>query len=245
MGVRENIRREIARLGYGTNLKKFTDEKGITKIYPYLNQILNGRRRYNEVIISRIAEALGVPVSVLFSDGPVEIKSPTLTFDAPRGKADYVSVPLFPDPVILGPGYDMRDLRPEGHVAILKKHLPVGFSSPEDRIVCFPTDGISMKPTINPDSFVWIDRFVPRESVVEGGVYAFLLPDDGVTVKRLISMSEKLLIIDSDNPDREERAVGKLRGFPMALKIPEPDEPPVVVGRVIWVLNRLIEEPKK
>jgi len=243
MGIRENIRREIFRLGYGTNLKKFTDDKGLANIYPYINQILNGRRRYNEDIISRIADALGVPLSVLFSDGPVSINSPTLKFNMPEG--DYVPIKLFNDPVILGPGYDMRELRPEGHVAILKKHLPVGFSSHEDRVVCFPTTGISMKPTINPGSFVWIDRKVPREDVVEGGIYAFLSPDDGVTIKRLVALNEEHLVIDGDNPDREERALGSLKGFPLALKIPVPEDPPIIVGRVIWILNRLVEKPKK
>jgi len=47
-----------------------------------------------------------------------------------------------------------------------------------------------------------------------------------------------------DNLDREERALGGLRRFPMALKIPEPEDPPIIVGRVIWILNRLIEKPK-
>jgi len=242
MGIRENIRREIFRLGYGTNLKKFTDEKGLANIYPYINQILNGRRRFNEDIISRIADALGVPLSVLFSDGPVSIKSPTLKFNMPEG--DYVPIKLFNDPMILGHGYDMRELRPEGHVAFLKEHLPVAFSSHEDQIVCFPTAGISMKPTINPGSFIWIDRDVPREDVVEGRIYAFLLPDDGVTIKRLVALNEEHIVIDGDNPDREERALGSLRGFPLALKIPEPDGPPIIVGRVIWILNRLIEKSK-
>jgi len=243
MGIRENIRREIFRLGYGTNLKKFTDDKGLANIYSYINQILNGRRRFNEDVISRIADALGVSLSVLFSDGPVSIKSPTLKFNMPEG--NYVPIKLFNDPVILGPGYDMSELRPEGHIAILKKHLPVGFSSHEDRVVCFPTAGISMKPTINPDSFIWIDRDVPREEVMKGEIYAFLLPNDAVTIKRLVALNEEHVVIDGDNPDREERALGSLKGFPLALKIPEPDNLPIIVGRVIWIMNRLVKYNEK
>jgi transcriptional regulator with XRE-family HTH domain len=240
MGIRENIKKQIDLLGYGGNLSRFAKDKGLSN--SHLNEILNGKKRYNEGWLKRVAVALGVDVEVLLSSGPVEIRPPVLKFNMPEG--DYVPIKLFNDPVILGPGYDMRELRPEGHVAILKGHLPFGFSSNEDRVVCFPTTGISMKPTINPGSFVWIDRDVPREDVVEGGIYAFLSPDDGVTIKRLVALDEEHIVIDGDNPDREERALGSLKGFPLALKIPEPDGPPIIVGRVIWILNRLVEKPK-
>jgi transcriptional regulator with XRE-family HTH domain len=58
MGIRENIKGRIAKLGYGDNLRRFATEKGLSN--SYLNLILNGKRRYNEDWLNKIASALGL-----------------------------------------------------------------------------------------------------------------------------------------------------------------------------------------
>jgi phage repressor protein C with HTH and peptisase S24 domain len=101
-----------------------------------------------------------------------------------------------------------------------------------------------MVPTILPDSYIWVDRYIPAETVTPGDIYAFLLPDGTVTIKRLIRVTDHQAIIDADNQDPAERKpTGSLKEFPMILPLRE--DLSVVRGRVIWILNRLVEKPKK
>ena len=172
-------------------------------------------------------------------------KEPVLKFNMPEG--DFEGIKLFPDPVSLGPGYELSEMVPEDYAPIFKSMLPKGWKSDKDRIVAFRTKGISMKPTINDGSIVWIDRMdvVPKI----GEVYAFLLKDFGniVTIKRLIKIDRHFMIIDGDNANQEDRKTEHLKDFPMVLNLKEYGHDGVspVRGRVIWVLNRLIEKIKE
>ena len=243
MGVRENIRKQLALLGYEGNLSRFAKEKGFSN--SYLNEILNGKRRFNEHWLNKIAAALNVEPWQLLSDRPLvpyESKEPVLNFNMPEG--DIEGIKVFDAPACLGPGYNMDECRPVGYMPIPKDDLPKGFKSEPNRIVCFPTSGTSMTPTILPDSYIWVDRFVPAEAVVSGGIYAFMLPDGSITIKRLIRLTDHSAIIDADNPDPAERKeTGSLKDFPMVLPLQE--DLSVVRGRVIWILNRLVEKPKR
>jgi len=55
------------------------------------------------------------------------------------------------------------------------------------------------------------------------------------------------MIIDGDNHDPRARKSEELKDYPMVLDLKEYTEADIspVKGRVIWVLNRLIEKPKK
>jgi hypothetical protein len=55
------------------------------------------------------------------------------------------------------------------------------------------------------------------------------------------------MIIDGDNQDKEDRKTEELRDYPMVLDLKEYSEADISPsrGRVFWVLNRLIEKPKK
>lgn len=237
MGVRENIRRQIDLLGYKGNLSKFAKDNELSN--SYLNEILNGKRRFNEDWLNKISKALNVEPWQLLADRPLvpyEPKGPSLIFNMPKGNIEGVKV--LDTPACLGPGYNMDECQPIGYMPIPKKDLPKGFSSERDRIVCFPTAGTSMIPTINPDSYIWVDRYVPIGAVVAGGIYAFLLPNGTVTIKRLIKLTDRSTIIDADNTDPAERKTS-LKDFPMILPLQEDHS--VIRGRVIWILNRLIE----
>ncbi|NLH75551.1 MAG: hypothetical protein GX465_00750 [Acidobacteria bacterium] len=247
MGIRENIRREIARLGYGTNLSKFCRDKGLSTVY--LNQLLNSRRRYNEDLLNKIAKALDVPVYQLFADEPL-VPFPQVRDEhaaAALVPDRFEKIKLFEDALSLGPGNDVSEIPPADYLPFLKKYLPRGYKSDPDRIVAFPTTGISMRPTINPGSVVWIDR--KDISPKEGEIYAFWLEDrQAITVKRLIKHTKRYCIIDGDNKDAEDRRSEDLREFPMAIDCKEDDDDShlwPIRGRVIWILNRLIEAPKK
>ncbi len=165
MGIRDNIRKHIGVLGYGGNISKFAKEKGFSN--SYLNEILNGKRRFNEDWLNKIAKALEVEPWQLLSDRllvPYESKEPTLVFNMPEGEIEGVKV--FDTPACLGPGFNMDECAPAGYMPIPKKDLPRGYKSDSNRIICLPTKGTSMVPTILPDSYIWVDRYVPAETVL-------------------------------------------------------------------------------
>jgi hypothetical protein len=76
-----------------------------------------------------------------------------------------------------------------------------------------------------------------------GQIYAFLLREasNAVTIKRLTKIERHFLIIDGDNQDPVARRGENLKDYPMVLhlKKSEPEEAPLIRGRVILVLNRL------
>jgi hypothetical protein len=82
------------------------------------------------------------------------------------------------------------------------------------RIVAFTAKGIGIKPTINDDSIVWIDRMdaIPKEREI----YSFLLKDfnNSIKVKRLIKIDRYFLIIDDGNKDKDDRKIRRSKRFP-------------------------------
>lgn len=244
MSIRDNIRKEIARQGYGSNISKFCRDKGLS--VAYINQFLNGRRRYNEDLLNKISDALNIPIYQLLADEPLIPYSQIKKHTEPS--EEFEQIKFFSDPLSLGPGVEISEIPPSDYLPFLKKWLPKGYKSDPDRIVAFPTTGISMKPTIMPGSIVWIDRMdiQPRE----GEIYAFWLErTNAITIKRLIKISRgRYCIIDGDNRNEEDRKSEELIDFPMVIDCKQHEEgdyPWPIRGRVIWVLNRFIEEPKK
>jgi len=233
MGIRENIRKAIE-LKYAGNVTRFSREHHLSN--SYLNEILSGKRRLNEDMLNKLAKALDVQVFELYADRPMvpyESREPVLQFNMPGAAIEGIKV--FEDPVCLGPGYNMDDLKPAGYMPIPKADLPRGYKSDKDRILCFRTAGYSMEPTIYDDSYVWIDRYI--DDAQPGGIYAFLLEDGSVTVKRLMSRHPDYLVLGSDNCAQP--------GFPRMLHLRAADEPTVIRGRVVWIMNRLVPKPKK
>lgn len=243
MGLRENLRRAIIN-AYGGNLSKFSKAVGISN--SYLNEILNGKQRWNEDFLNKASKALGIPPYQLLSDEPLIPFSQIKKHTEPPEALEYIK--FFLEPLPLGPGVELSEYPPNDYVPFLKKWLPRGYKSDQDRVVAFPTSGISMKPTIMPGSIVWVDRMdvQPRE----GQIYVFWLEKTNeLTIKRLIKISRgRYCIIDGDNRNEEDRKSEELKDFPMVIDCKEHEEgdhPWPIRGRVIWVLNRFIEEPKK
>ena len=63
----------------------------------------------------------------------------------------------------------------------------------------------------------------------------------------LVKIDRHFMMIDGDNTNPEDRKTEDLKDFPMFLnsKKYEHDDVSPVRGRVIWVLNRLKEKPRK
>ena len=246
----------INRKEIGLLLRKKRLQKGLTQeqlgklvgvTHATINHIENGIQNFTIDKLIKIAEVLEIPLYEFFVEKPLvpyEDKEPILKFNMPE--AELEGIKLFKDPISLGPGSIISEVVPEGYIPIPKEFLPKGYKSDQDRIVAVKGKGISMKPTINDGSIVWIDRLdvIPKE----GEIYAFyLMNSNTVTIKRLIKIDRHYMIIDGDNQDKEDRKTEELRDYPMVLDLKEYTEADIspVRGRVIWVLNRLIEKPKK
>lgn len=254
MGIRDNLRREI-KSRFGTQAR-FAEAIGLSG--PRLSEVLSGDR-LNEKWLEKISAVLGIPVYQLFADEPLVPRSyaekePTIFYcssirEEPASyglrETPVEAVPLFEDTLSLGPGHEISQYLPEDFIPLPRKFMPKGFRSDPNRIVAFPVTGISMRPTINDGSIVWIDR--QDIEPVEGRIYAFWLEaTNQVTIKRLLKIDRYYCIIDGDNRNEEDRKTEGLRGFPMVLECKRSEGVEIDVwpirGRVIWALNRLIEK---
>jgi len=241
----------------GTRIRHYRAQKGLSQSelanrvnigQSAIYKIENGFSNTSISKLIDIAKALGISTYELLSEKPlVPYKStkPKLEFNQPKG--DFEGIKLFEDTISLGPGHEINELPPKDYIPLSKKLLPKGYKSDPDRIVAFETEGISMKPTINDGSIIWIDRMdvIPKE----GEIYAFLLKDlsNSVTIKRLTKIDRHFFIIDGDNKNLEDRKSEDLKDFPMVLNLKEYEEEDIspVCGRVIWILNRMIEKKNK
>lgn len=245
--------------GLGVQIRKVRQERGMTQAdiakalgvsQVTITRLESGSQNIAISKLFKIANALRVPPHKLLSSEPLipwREKESEIKGHAAEAVAGYKTSPeayepvkLFNEMLSLGPGVELSQLVPDDFAPILKKMLPRGFSSPPDRIVAYRTSGISMRPTINDGSIVWIDRLdiAPRQ----GEIYAFLLPDNSITLKRLIKLQGHRCIIDGDNQDKRDRELEELKPFPLVVDCPE-DEEMIIRGRVIWALNRFVEKP--
>jgi transcriptional regulator with XRE-family HTH domain len=236
---RTEIGQRIRSIRQSRNIGRKVVASALRADVSYITKIEKGGANFTINKLLKIAESLNVETYQFFSDVPLvpaTRKDPTLQFNMPH--AEIEGIKCFDSPLCLGPGFNMDDAQLVGYLPISKTELPIGYKSEPDRIVCFPTTGDSMMPTIMPDSHIVIDRYVPAEWITSGGLYAFLLPNEDVTIKRLIKIMHDSVIIDGDNKDEVARKTGSVRNFPTVLGLR--DDESIFRGRVIWILNRFV-----
>jgi len=244
MGIRDNIRREIDRRFKG-NASSFSKAAGISA--PYLNEILNGKRRFNEDWLNKIAKALDVPIYQLFIDEPVVPKSvadkePAILelfpdqetqteFAKFSSRDDFLPIRILADRASLGHGAIVSQERTGGYALIYRSALPRKAAKQKrsaEKIVCLFAAGDSMSPTIQDKSLVAID-VEDKTEVQNKKIYAVEIPDEGVTIKRILQHNDHLLLF-ADNRD--------FPGYPRALCLKELNYNPIC-GKVVWTWNRL------
>ncbi len=243
LGMNVRKAREAARLTQDQLARAI----GVT--HPTINRLENGKQNVTLDVVEKIAKRLNVEVYSLFSKEPLVcynlVREQHAMYTTPSDAFEHTK--YFDSALSMGPGSDVGEIPPSDYLPFLKRLLPRGYKSDLDRIVAFPTTGNSMRPTINSGSIVWIDRkdIEPKE----GQIFAFWLADrNAVTVKRLIRFKKHVCIIDGDNHNEEERRQEELQDYPMVLDCRDQEgqgEAWPIRGRVIWILNRLIDEPKR
>lgn len=243
MPVRDVIRREIGRKFDG-NMAKFAAVAGMSN--PYLNEILNGKRRLNETQLEKIAKGLGVPIYQLFHDEPLvprsdSEKEPVIVEQFPdqetldvfkrmKSRDDFIPIRII-GTTSLGPGRIVENEQIKGFALIYKHALPKGTGSKKlherPRVVCLYAEGDSMSPTIQDKSLVAID-IDDRDEIKKNKIYAVDIPDSGVSLKRIIKTDDHLILF-ADNPNEP--------GFPTCLNLAGLRYNPVC-GRVVWAWNK-------
>jgi len=235
----------------GRVIRKKRTQKGATQkqvavaagVKPsYVARIENGKANFTIEKLLKIAAFLEVPAYALFEAKPLipyRHKAPKMIFNSPQ--ADYQAIKVFPDPKVLGPGYEISELIPLDYVPVPKNLLPPAGRGDKERIVAFPIADNSMAPAITKGSLVWVDRLDIEPRL--GQIYAFLLREaaGAVAIRRLTKIDRHFLIIDGDNQDPAARRAEELKDYPMVLhlKKTEAEDPVLVRGRVILVLNHL------
>lgn len=243
MGIRENVRKEIARQGF-KDPKSFSDAKGLSN--SYLNQFLNGRRRFNEDMLKKISAALGVPLYQLFADEPLvprsdSEKEPVIVENFPdqethevfkrmKSRDDFVPIRIL-GTASLGQGRIIESEEIKGFALIYKGALPKGAGNKKlqerPRVVCLYAEGESMSPTIQDKSLVAID-IDDRIEIKRNKIYAVDIPNSGVTLKRVIKSDDHLMLF-ADNPNEP--------GFPTCILLKGLGYNPIC-GRVVWAWNK-------
>jgi transcriptional regulator with XRE-family HTH domain len=243
MGFRDNIRREIAGK-FGGNVMLFAKKAGISN--SYLNEILSGKRRFNETHIVKIAAALGVPEYYLFADEPLVSKvqaekEPAIVEVFPdqetkieyskfRSRDDFVPIRILEDATSLGHGSIIAQERTRGYSLVYRQALPkqaVKQSRQAERVVALFADGDSMMPTIQGGSLIAID-IEDKAEIHNYKIYAVEIPDEGVTIKRVFKDEDHLILL-ADNRD--------FPGFPRAINLRGLNYNPVC-GRVVWTWTK-------
>ncbi len=95
-------------------------------------------------------------------------------------------------------------------------------------MVAVKVKGDSMSPTIKKNGYIGVD--INDREYVEGEIFAVRIPNEGVTVKRvIIYRDQKKIILRSDNSFYGDRE----------LSIDYVDEENFLIGRVKWVMQEI------
>lgn len=243
MNIRSNIRALIAERYKSP--REFALKKGIG--YVYLNKYLNKGVRLNDVFAEKLAKALDVPIYRLFTEEDLiprsqaekepaiievfpdeETKLDSATY---LTKDDFLPIRILADRASLGHGAIVSQERTGGYALIYRNALPkkaVKQKRAAEKIVCIFAVGESMSPTIQDKSLVAID-VEDKAEIRNNRIYAVEIPDEGVTIKRVLKHGEHLLLF-ADNRD--------FQGYPRCLYLKDLDYNPIC-GKVVWTWNRL------
>lgn len=200
----------------GLSQQALADRAGISR--NFVAQIERGESVPTVAILSRLAGALGVPISELLGEDA----------GARPGATDIAEVPLVADRIAAGPPMLVAD-HVDRHERLPRPLLKgLGVDPKKAVLVRLGADQDSMADTIPAGATVLVDR-TPVRDVTPRGIYAVReesLGETGCSVKRLVlDADSRVLILLSDNPAHLPRAIRLRAGQALA---------DVVVGRVVW-----------
>lgn len=174
-----------------------------------LSRLERGMQGYSDSLIHKIAEALAVPVSELFSSNEVNdtVDSYSVNSIIKKGRKDVYRIDVLNVSASAGDGSPSKDV-----VEVIRsiEYVPdqarVMFGNrPESTVKLINVRGDSMEGTIEPGDLIFVDIAV--SSFDGDGIYVFDYNGD-MFVKRLQKVKSELIVI-SDNPRYREWTISE------------------------------------
>ncbi|MCX8955815.1 XRE family transcriptional regulator [Erwinia psidii] len=174
-----------------------------------LSRLERGRQGYSDNLLQKIADALSVPISELFSSGePSDTVNPySASSLTGMGRDDVFRVDLLDVSASAGQGSPAREMvQVIRSIEYVRKEASIIFGNkPEGSVKLINVRGDSMEGTIEPGDLIFVDVNV---SFFDGdGIYVFDFNGD-MFVKRLQKVKSELLVI-SDNPRYREWSISE------------------------------------
>jgi len=174
-----------------------------------LSRLERGMQGYSDSLIHKIAEALAVPVSELFSSNEVNdtVHSYSIGSIIKKGRKDVYKIDVLDVSASAGDGSPSKDV-----VEVIKsiEYVPdqarvIFGNRPESSVKLINVRGDSMEGTIEPGDLIFVD--VAVSSFDGDGIYVFDYNGD-MFVKRLQKVKSELIVI-SDNPRYREWTISE------------------------------------
>lgn len=174
-----------------------------------LSRLERGMQGYSDGLIHKIAEALSVPVSELFSSNDADdtVDSYSVSSIIKKGRRDVYRIDVLDVSASAGDGSPSKDV-----VEVIRsiEYVPdqarvIFGNRPESSVKLINVRGDSMEGTIEPGDLIFVDVAV---SNFDGdGIYVFDFNGD-MFVKRLQKVKSELIVI-SDNPRYREWTISE------------------------------------
>nr|DAI68093.1 MAG TPA: Repressor protein CI [Caudoviricetes sp.] len=174
-----------------------------------LSRLERGMQGYSDGLIHKIAEALSVPVSELFSSNDADdtVDSYSVSSIMKKGRKDVYRIDVLDVSASAGAGSPSKDV-----VEVIRsiEYVPdqarvIFGNRPESSVKLINVRGDSMEGTIEPGDLIFVD--VAVSSFDGDGIYVFDFNGD-MFVKRLQKVKSELIVI-SDNPRYREWSISE------------------------------------
>ncbi|MEN4584655.1 XRE family transcriptional regulator [Pantoea agglomerans] len=174
-----------------------------------LSRLERGMQGYSDSLIHKIAEALSVPVSELFSSNEANdtVDSYSIGSIIKKGRKDVYRIDVLDVSASAGDGSPSKDV-----VEVIRsiEYVPdqarvIFGNRPESSVKLINVRGDSMEGTIEPGDLIFVD--VAVSSFDGDGIYVFDYNGD-MFVKRLQKVKSELIVI-SDNPRYREWTISE------------------------------------
>lgn len=169
-----------------------------------LSRLERGVQGYSDALLQKLADALAVPISALFSSGELKNTGDSYSVSSltEMGRDDVYRVDVLDVSASAGEGSPAREVvQVIRSIEYVRKEASVIFGNKSEAIVkLINVRGDSMEGTIEPGDLIFVDVSVP---FFDGdGIYVFDFNGD-MFVKRLQKVKSELYVI-SDNPRYKE-----------------------------------------
>lgn len=174
-----------------------------------LSRLERGVQGYSDSLIQKIAVALSVPVSELFSsnNSNATVDSYSIASMARKGRNDVYRIDVLDVSASAGDGSPSKDIvEVIRSIEYVPEQARVIFGNrPESSVKLINVRGDSMEGTIEPGDLIFVD--VAVSSFDGDGIYVFDYNGD-MFVKRLQKVKNQLIVI-SDNPRYREWSISE------------------------------------